>query len=361
MYHFSKTSLFFSISLEDRLECLQSNKFRCIETIENVIQLPINLDDRTTDPEKNEKTNLIPFEKTLSRYFSAQQIEDFHSPATDKKGIASKTIKLKTLPDILVLQIGKFYFDEAWQPKKYNVEVEMPNEIDLSVFKANQESDKISEDQILPDAPPREVEVDMEKVNQLVGMGYELYACKRAIHATNDVMAAFEWLLSHENDADLHEPLMQAPEGGVVKSKCKAESAVPVIDTSMITSMGFTQAQALYALKQTNNDIARAADWIFSNMDEIANITEAPVEESSSQEQESSSKSNEPKITDGSGQYSLRAFVSHMGSNANTGHYVCHVRHDLNKDDWVIFNDDKACHSVDPPKKLGYLYYYQRN
>jgi uncharacterized UBP type Zn finger protein len=40
-----------------------------------------------------------------------------------------------------------------------------------------------------------------------------------------------------------------------------------------IESMGFTRPQALKALKATNNNLERAADWIFSHMDEL----DAPV------------------------------------------------------------------------------------
>ena len=55
--------------------------------------------------------------------------------------------------------------------------------------------------------------------------------------------------------------------------------------------------------------------------------------------------------------YSLQAFVSHMGSSPQSGHYVCHIKEG---DDWVIFNDNKVARSERPPKELGYLYLYKR-
>lgn len=33
-------------------------------------------------------------------------------------------------------------------------------------------------------------------------------------------------------------------------------------------------------------------------------------------------------VSDGAGRYRLTAFVSHMGSNTSSGHYVCHIRKD---------------------------------
>lgn len=56
-------------------------------------------------------------------------------------------------------------------------------------------------------------------------------------------------------------------------------------------------------------------------------------------------------------EYKLVAFVSHMGTSTQCGHYVCHI---LKEGRWVIYNDDKVAVSEAPPIKLGYLYLYQR-
>ena len=37
----------------------------------------------------------------------------------------------------------------------------------------------------------------------------------------------------------------------------------------MLVSMGFTEAQARKALQATDNNLERAADWIFSHADEL--------------------------------------------------------------------------------------------
>jgi len=55
--------------------------------------------------------------------------------------------------------------------------------------------------------------------------------------------------------------------------------------------------------------------------------------------------------------YELAAFISHMGTSTNVGHYVCHIKKD---DRWVIFNDEKVALSENPPMELGYLYLYRR-
>lgn len=42
---------------------------------------------------------------------------------------------------------------------------------------------------------------------------------------------------------------------------------------------------------------------------------------------------------DGPGKYNLVGIISHLGSNTNMGHYVCHVK---KKGVWYIFNDAKV-------------------
>jgi len=65
----------------------------------------------------------------------------------------------------------------------------------------------------------------------------------------------------------------------------------------------------------------------------------------------------EVQLPDGSGKYQLLAFVSHMGTSTQSGHYVAHIRKEGR---WVIFNDCKVALSGDPPKDMGYLYFFQR-
>lgn len=49
--------------------------------------------------------------------------------------------------------------------------------------------------------------------------------------------------------------------------------------------------------------------------------------------------------------------ISHIGTSTQCGHYVAHIFKDGR---WVIFNDDKVGVSVNPPKDMGYLYFFER-
>ena len=124
---------------------------------------------------------------------------------------------------------------------------------------------------------------------------------------------------------------------------------------AMIISMGFTISQATKALKATSNNTERAVDYIFSHQDEL---DMEDIQESVAASSESSASNPLNKnCRDGEGKYRLRAFISHMGSSSQVGHYVCHI---LKNNQWIIFNDNKVALSQNPPKDLGYLYLYER-
>ena len=55
-------------------------------------------------------------------------------------------------------------------------------------------------------------------------------------------------------------------------------------------------------------------------------------------------------------EYRLKAFISHMGSSAQTGHYICHIKKDGH---WAIFNDRKVARSQKEPRELAYVYIYE--
>jgi ubiquitin carboxyl-terminal hydrolase 5/13 len=45
-----------------------------------------------------------------------------------------------------------------------------------------------------------------------------------------------------------------------------------------------------------------------------------------------------------------------MGSSAQTGHYICHIKKEGR---WVIFNDRKVAKSQKEPRELAYIYIYE--
>ena len=150
-----------------------------------------------------------------------------------------------------------------------------------------------------------------------------------------------------------------------------------------LINFGFTRPQCVKALKCTNGSMERAADWLFNHPDDTGKIIlvfGAPVlkmilslraelsfndlfffqlgeEPEPEAGPPNASNTTAVPLSDGSPKYKLVAFISHMGTSTMVGHYVCHI---LKEGRWVIYNDEKVAISEKTPRKLGYLYLYER-
>ena len=77
-----------------------------------------------------------------------------------------------------------------------------------------------------------------------------------------------------------------------------------------------------------DNNPDRAAEWLFSHMDDPESDYEmTDVANDHSQED------NRP------GFYKLNSFITHLGTSVHCGHYVCHIKKDGK---WVYYNDAKV-------------------
>src|SRR4051812_42739934 len=98
----------------------------------------------------------------MEAFAARETLEGFHSCATNKIGTASKCVtfrfaftiihysysiksnlllqnrhtRLATFPDYLVIQLKKFCMGDDWTPKKLDVSVDMPLDLDLSGLRA---------------------------------------------------------------------------------------------------------------------------------------------------------------------------------------------------------------------------------
>lgn len=84
--------------------------------------------------------------------------------------MVSRTTRLSSFPDFLVIQLKKFTLREDWVPIKLDVSVEMPDMLDISMLRGvGQQSDE----ELLPEAevqPPAPV-MDEAVLAQLADMG----------------------------------------------------------------------------------------------------------------------------------------------------------------------------------------------
>ena len=128
-----------------------------------------------------------------------------------------------------------------------------------------------------------------------------------------------------------------------------------------LKNFGFAENLCKHAAIATNGNAELAVNWILENS-ENPQYLEAPANNSTQANDGDTLKRIVDQIhaeNDGEGKYRLRGFVSHMGRNTESGHYVCHIFDDASKE-WAIFNDEKVAVSEEVPFNHGYLYFYER-
>eukprot|EP00668_Euglena_longa_P000714 GGOE01000863.1.p1 GENE.GGOE01000863.1~~GGOE01000863.1.p1 ORF type:complete len:816 (+),score=202.42 GGOE01000863.1:65-2449(+) len=357
-----KTAELFKFEMEIRTECTRSHKVRYSQTEHSMLDVPVPMECAINKPEYDEyrakrqrvgdedsKKDVdpvlakVPFDACLQKFAAEETITDFFSSALQSKGEAVKTVRLRTFPKYLIIQLRKFYVDTDWTAKKMEVElVDLPDDLDLewlrsTGLKAGEEllSDDTAQGQAAPQPDPTIVAMVMS-------MGFSQNAGKRAALATSNRSAeeAVNWVLSHMEDADLNDPVESNPTTG---------AAVDQAQVATLQEMGFTAQQATVALKSCDMSMERAVEWLFSHADTLDSLC-APATATATQE--TSTPAMEAK-----GHYRLLGFISHLGKNTGCGHYVVHLKKDGK---WILFNDRKVGVSENPPRGMGYLYIFER-
>jgi len=359
--------------VEDRVACGTSGAVRYSTRVEDWLPLPVPLEAATNQAEvaayeeKKKKAEAeggrlsgeevvrprIPAEAVLAAFAAETEVEDFYSSAIQAKTTGRKAVRLATFPHYLMMQLQKFTTDSSWQPVKLDCVVDMPASLDVSSLRARglQPGEELLPEREEPagQAAAPVVAIDEAVVGQLVDMGFGREGCRRAVHSTGNtgVEAAMAWVMEHMGDANFNDPFQ--PGGGSAKT---GPAPADEESVAMVMSMGFTKEQAEMGLRNTQNNVERAIDWIFSHPDgEEPQVMEAGEDGAAAAKQ---------GLDDGEPRYELVAFISHMGPSNHSGHYVCHIRDQADPAKWVIFNDNKVAESRNPPKELGYLYLYKR-
>jgi len=202
-------------------------------------------------------------------------------------------------------------------------------------------------------------EINEEALAQLMDMGFGMNGCKKALIAVegSDTEAATNWIFEHNMDPDFNDPLPESSAVTPAASSGSNDGVDDVVVMSLVENLGmFTIDQVRAALKETNGATDRAADWLFSHMD---NLDAAIANLQGNSGANGGGQIAGPKVPleDGKGKYNMVGMISHIGKNTGSGHYVAHVKKGTK---WVIFNDEKVALSENPPVQHAYLYLYQR-
>lgn len=272
-------------SVEDRVECGTSGKVKYTKRDEYCLPLHIPLQLATNAAEVREYDQKvqeaesrgqkidpslfvrprITLQSCLERFGQSETVEQFYSSAINGQTTAKKTARLATMPDFIMLHLKKFTLREDWTCVKLDVAVDIPDILDLSGLRS---TGLQPNEELLPEADvlPPQPAFDEGVMQQLIEMGFPIEACKRALFFTKNsgMESATQWIMEHIGDNDFGDPFV--PPG--TNSSANAFVADPN-GLEMLMGMGFNTAQATKALKETNNNIERAADWIFSHQNEI--------------------------------------------------------------------------------------------
>uniref|UniRef100_A0A8C6S771 Ubiquitin carboxyl-terminal hydrolase n=1 Tax=Neogobius melanostomus TaxID=47308 RepID=A0A8C6S771_9GOBI len=403
----------FRFLVEDRVQCCQTRRVRYTQRVDYCIQLPAPIEAATNREEllayeakrKEAEDNMrplpepvrarIPFTACLQAFTEPENVPDFWSSALQAKSAGVKTSRFASFPEYLVVQIKKFTFGVDWVPKKLDMAIDVPDFLDLSRLRATglQAGEEELPDLMPPIVLPEDTrgmsyqeadvvspEIDEAAAMQLAEMGFPLEACRKAVYYTGNMgpEMAFNWIIAHMEEPDFAEPLtlpsMLDPSLSTSDSPMGAtplDNSPPEESVSILTSMGFPRAHSIRALKNTNNNLERALDWIFTHPEEgeesdaLSDMADTEPNDNAFSNANSHSDSTlspdrdatGPRVKDGPGRYELFAFISHMGASTMSGHYICHIKKEGR---WVIYNDHKVCLSERPPKDLGYIYFYRR-
>jgi ubiquitin carboxyl-terminal hydrolase 5/13 len=408
----------FEFDVEEKVTCAVSGAVRYVRRRENVLPLEVPVDAATNareieaererkrqrtaranegatssnEDEKNDAATdgvrpVVPFDACLAQFAADETVEDWFSTATGAKGAATRRSRFATFPEVLPVQVRRYYVASDWTPKKLDALVPMPETIDLGALRgvglqpgetelpemADTTAAAVPENPTDAPAVPAELESafepDPDIVAQLVGMGFSENGSRRAAGATRNAGAepAMEWVFAHMEDPDFNDPYV--PATGAALTGNSGAMPSPGADASavaMLAAMGFAEKHAAAALERSGGDVERAADWLFSNADDL----ESAVAEAEAQSgrgagggaADASTISGGASLdaspcVDGPATYELFGVVSHMGGNTACGHYVAHVK---SRGEWCIFNDERVARSREPPLDMGYLYFYRR-
>lgn len=373
-----KTSDLFSYKTTSRLVCAQDNKVKYKDNqAETVLSLRVPMEKgqlivkaagstESEEPEEKkqkaeEEVPTVTFQDCIASWKSPQSIEGMRWPhLSNAVSGATEEIMFANFPRYMIAQIQRYELGPDWTPRKLEVNIDVPDEIDLNSLKFSGPRDG---DDMVPDdseensgtsaASQPQVSVDEGAVAQLMDMGFGMNGCIRALNAVggSNVELAMNWIFEHNGDPDFNDPL---PEAGSSNTQPAENDVDESVVTSLVQNLGcFTADQVRAALKECSGAADRAADWLFSHMDDL----DGAIARLQMKDEAVDTDSEPSSLEDGDGKYVLVGLVSHIGKNTGSGHYVAHLK---KEGKWVIFNDEKVALSENPPTPHAYLYLFQR-
>ncbi|EWC46476.1 hypothetical protein DRE_04199 [Drechslerella stenobrocha 248] len=355
----------FRFAVEQRLQCLGCKKVRYRTDEQDNITVPVparQLKDvvMTDADQKKDEYEPVTLKECLDIFTGAETIDYACKACGSKEGAIKKT-GFKTFPKVLAVNARRFAIIN-WVPTKLDI----PVVVDTAPFPLDPylSAGLLDTEELLPEDTDESgsqpsFTANADAMAMLGGMGFPSGRCEKALYHTGnaDAEAAMNWLFQHMEDPDIDEPL-QLPSG----SSSSATTADPE-SVMMLASMGFTEAQARKALKETGGDVERAVEWVFSHPDDAGDEEGAAPTGGGE-----AKKSVLPGSSETPANFQLASIVCHKGTSIHAGHYVAFIRKLVDHGDgtpretWVLFNDEKVVDGADVEemKKFAYVYFFER-
>ena len=259
----------FRFVLEQRLQCMSCKKVRYRTDEQDNISLPVpvrrkkqftnGLTEREMPKDEFEPVTM----KECLDTFTAFEVVELTCPACGSKDGFTKRSMFKTFPSTLAVNARRFELVN-WVPTKLDVPVVVGDQpFDLAVYKSpglQPGEEFLPEDATAATA----FAPNIVALGQLEAMGFPRARCEKALYATgnSDVDAAMNWLFAHMEDPNIDAPLNLESPSGPSSAKVSGESI------EALGAMGIAAPQARKALRETNGDVNRALDWVFSHPDD---------------------------------------------------------------------------------------------
>ncbi|KAF1984486.1 ubiquitinyl hydrolase [Aulographum hederae CBS 113979] len=368
----------FKFAMEQRLQCLSCKRVRYRTDEHENISIPVPIRripkdaTATTTEDKAEKEEFesVTLKNCLDIFTADEKVELTCGGCRSKDGFSKRSL-FKTFPTVLAINARRFEIVN-WLPTKQDVPVvvgDAPFSFDEYKSLGLRDGEELLPDDAETGAAGTKFVPNEAALASLEAMGFPRVRCEKALHATGnqDPEAAMNWLFAHMEDADIDEPANlgfgAADKGG----KSLGGIANPA-SIAELANMGFNAPQARQALQETDGDVTRAIDWLFSHPDAPGVFEEAPETIESAVFSTAASNSNESPLPGSEtlpANFQLQSIVCHKGSSIHAGHYVAFIRKVLpgvEEPSWVLYNDEKVAKAVDidEMKKFAYIYFFRR-
>ena len=317
-------------------------------------------DEKRLKPDEEIPT--VTFKACLDAWVAPQVVDGMRwSHLSNTIVRATKESKFLNFPRYLLIQMQRYDLGPDWMPRKISCCLDMPEEIDLNYLRCmEQEGIHESHESSMDEEPvSTQPNIDKGKLTQLMDMGFSMNGCKRALTAVggSNLEAAMNWIFEHNTDTNFNEPPEECSNVTKNNFSCRDIHIDEGVVMSLVENLGcFTADQVRVAIKECEGNTERAADWLFSHMDNLDGAIAALTNKKNSNTSVKVTSSIS-QLEDGDGRYTLVGLVSHIGKNTGSGHYVVHLK---KNGKWILFNDDKVFYSKTPPFEHAYLYLFKR-